>query len=141
MDSLSLALYALPLVAILAVYVWRQRNVHRHHSHAHEESIAAGMTEPASLHPAIDASKCLGCGACVKACPETAHHDVLGLINGKAVLIGPTDCIGHGACKTACPFDAITLVFGTEKRGLDIPVLKPNFESTVPGVFVAGELG
>ncbi len=54
---------------------------------------------------------------------------------------GPTDCIGHGACKTACPFDAITLVFGTERRGLDIPVLKPNFESNVQGIFVAGELG
>jgi len=66
---------------------------------------------------------------------------VLGLIKGKAVLIGPTDCIGHGACKTACPFDAITLVFGTERRGLDIPLLKPNFESNVPGIYVAGELG
>src|ERR1035441_10539936 len=99
------------------------------------------MTEPASLHPLIDASKCLGCGACVKACPEAPHHDVLGLINGKAVLIGPTDCIGHGACKTACPFDAITLVFGTARRGLDIPLLQPNFESNVPGIYVAGELG
>jgi thioredoxin reductase/ferredoxin len=99
------------------------------------------MTEPASLHPLIDPSLCLGCGACVKACPETSHHDVLGLIDGKAVLIGPTECIGHGACKTACPFDAITLVFGTERRGLDIPVLQPNFESNVPNVYVAGELG
>jgi len=80
----------------------------------------------------------LGLRNCVKACPETSHHDVLGLINGKAALIGPTDCIGHGACKTACPFDAITLVFGTERRGLDIPVLKPNFESNVPGIYVAG---
>jgi len=57
------------------------------------------------------------------------------------VLVGPTDCIGHGACKSACPVDAITLVLGTERRGIDIPVLKPNFESNVPGVFVAGELG
>src|SRR6202035_707181 len=31
--------------------------------------------------------------------------------------------------------------FGTEKRGLDIPVLKPTFESNEPGVYVAGELG
>ena len=99
------------------------------------------MTEPASLHPVIDASKCLGCGACVKACPEQPHHEVLGLIDGKAVLVGPTECIGHGACKAVCPFDAITLVFGTERRGLDIPVLKPNFESNVPGIYVAGELG
>jgi len=141
MDSLSLALYALPLLAILAAYMRRRRRIDRHHRHAHEESIAAGMTEPASLHPAIDASLCLGCGACVKACPEAPLHDVLGLVNGKAVLVGPSDCIGHGACKTVCPFNAITLVFGTERRGLDIPVLKPTFESNVPGVYVAGELG
>jgi thioredoxin reductase (NADPH) len=137
----SLALYGLPLATILCFYLWRQRRTHARHRRVHEESIAAGMTEPASLHPLIDASKCLGCGACVKACPEQPHHEVLGLINGKAVLVGPTDCIGHGACKVVCPFDAITLVFGTERRGLDIPVLKPNFESTVPGVYIAGELG
>ena len=140
-EFLSLAVYVLPLVAITAFYALRQRRTHARMQKVLDDTVASGMTEPASLHPLIDESKCLGCGACVTACPETSHHDVLGLIDGKAVLIGPTECIGHGACKTACPFDAITLVFGTERRGLDIPVLKPNFESTVPGVFVAGELG
>jgi thioredoxin reductase/ferredoxin len=140
-DVWALLLYALPLVLIVVVYLVRQRRIHARHLAVHQESIAAGLIEPASLHPAIDESRCLGCGACVAACPETAHHDVLGLINGKAVLIGPSECIGHGACKTVCPFDAITLVFGTERRGIDIPLLKPNFESNVPGIFVAGELG
>jgi thioredoxin reductase len=37
--------------------------------------------------------------------------------------------------------DAITLVFGTETRGIDLPVLNPSFETNVPGVFIAGELG
>jgi thioredoxin reductase/ferredoxin len=141
MDVISLVIYAVPLVGITAYYLNRQRRVHVKHSQVLQDTIAAGMTEPASLHPIIDPAKCLGCGTCVKACPETSHHDVLGLINGKAALIGPTDCIGHGACRTACPFDAITLVFGTERRGLDIPLLKPNFESNVPGIYVAGELG
>jgi thioredoxin reductase len=66
---------------------------------------------------------------------------VLGLIDGKAELIKPANCIGHGACKEACPQDAITLVLGTESRGIDIPVVAPNFETNVPGIFVAGELG
>jgi thioredoxin reductase/ferredoxin len=138
---MELTIYAALMVTITAIYFWRQRRIHERHTRTLEDTIAAGMTEPASLHPLINDAKCLGCGACVKACPETSHHDVLGLINGKAVLIGPTDCIGHGACKTACPFDAITLVFGTARRGLDIPLLKPNFESNVPGIYVAGELG
>ena len=141
MDEWLFALYGLPLLVIAAIYIRRQRRMHARYVAIQEEAVSAGMTEPASLHPVIDPSLCLGCGACVKACPETSHHDVLGLIDGKAVLIGPSECIGHGACKTACPFDAITLVFGTERRGLDIPVLKPNFESNVPGIYVAGELG
>jgi len=142
MDSLwSIALYGLPLAVTLAVYLRRQQRIAGRLRQVQEEAVSAGMTEPASLHPLIDSSKCLGCGACVKACPEQPHHEVLGLIDGKAVLVGPTDCIGHGACKVVCPFGAITLVFGTERRGLDIPLLKPNFESNVPGIYVAGELG
>lgn len=140
-DLWTASLYCLPLVVILAFYISRQRRIHKRSRRAHEETVSAGLTEPASLHPIIDPSRCLGCGACVTACPEQPHHEVLGLIDGKAVLVGPTDCIGHGACKTACPFDAITLVLGTERRGVDIPVLKPNFESNVPGMYVAGELG
>jgi thioredoxin reductase (NADPH) len=138
---LSLALYGLPLAAIVAWYILHQRRIYASFRRAQEEAIASGMTEPASLHPLVDPAKCLGCGACVKACPEQPHHEVLGLIDGKAVLVGPADCIGHGACKVVCPFDAITLVFGTERRGLDIPLLKPSFESNVPGIYVAGELG
>ena len=66
---------------------------------------------------------------------------MLGLIGGKAVLVEPTNCIGHGACKAACPHDAITLVFGSETRGIDIPTVGPDFQTDVPGLFIAGELG
>jgi thioredoxin reductase/ferredoxin len=141
MDLGLIIVYGAPLVLIMGWYAWRRR---RHESRAlaaRSDAQAAGLLEPASLHPLIDAAKCVGCGACVRACPEQPEHHVLGLINGKAQLVSPTDCIGHGACRTACPVGAIKLVFGTETRGVDIPTLQPNFESNVPGIFVAGELG
>ena len=103
-----------------------------------EKNLQDGLGEPASLHPVIDEKKCLGCKACVTACPE---GEILGVINGKAKLINPSHCIGHGACKVACPFDAITLVFGSARRGVDIPFVSPSFETNVPGIYIAGELG
>ncbi len=136
-----LAVYLLPLLSIWAWYILRRRR-HEHASLAtREQSQAAGLLDPVSLHPVIDAVRCIGCGSCVRACPEQPEHHVLGLIGGKAHLVSPTDCIGHGACRAACPADAITLVFGTERRGVEIPLLSAEFESTVPGIFIAGELG
>jgi len=141
MDSTLYLVYAAPLVAIWAWYLGRRQRKERHNRAIQQQAASAGLVEPASLHPVIDAVKCIGCGSCVKACPEEPEHHVLGLIGGKAHLIGPTDCIGHGACRAACPADAITLVFGTEKRGVEIPLLSPSFETSVPGMFIAGELG
>ena len=40
-----------------------------------------------------------------------------------------------------CPVNAITLVFGTEKRGVDIPNVAEDFQTYVPGIYIAGELG
>ena len=133
--------YALPLLAIWSIYLLRRRQRDSLNSATLAEAREAGLVEPASLHPRIDPARCLGCGACVSACPEQPAHQVLGLIDGKAQLVSPTDCIGHGACQAACPTDAITLVFGSETRGVTIPLLSPQFETSVAGIFIAGELG
>jgi thioredoxin reductase/ferredoxin len=130
--------YVAALVLILYPYLMTKRRREQRARKIAKEAVEAGLTEPASLHPIIDPSRCLGCATCCAACPE---KNVLGVIAGKAHLVDPTHCIGHGACKTACPVDAITLVFGTEKRGVDIPHVSPDFETNVPGVFIAGELG
>ncbi|MDX1335765.1 MAG: NAD(P)-binding domain-containing protein [Gammaproteobacteria bacterium] len=130
--------YGMPVTVIMLFYVGQRKLAHYRSRNTLTESIEAGLTEPASLHPLIDPNKCLGCAACVKACPE---KKILGIIGGKAKLINPTSCVGHGACARACPFTAITLVFGTEKRGVDIPMVNPNFETNVPGIYIAGELG
>ena len=39
------------------------------------------------------------------------------------------------------PVEAISLVIGTEKRGVDLPHVNENFETNVPGIYIAGELG
>jgi len=132
-----LALYAIALGVVWWLYVRRQRRIGREHAQQLQQSLEAGLAEPPSLHPVIDPLRCLGSGSCVKACPESA----IGLVGGKAVLVNAASCIGHGACFAACPVDAIKLVFGTETRGIDIPNVTPDFESNVPGLFIAGELG
>ena len=136
-----LAVYAAPFMLIMFWYLRRHLRFENLSREVHFEAKEAGLLEPASLHPVIDPVRCIGCGACVRACPEYPQHTVLGLINNKAELVNPTECIGHGACKSACPVNAISLVFGTATRGVDLPVLHPNFETNVPGVFIAGELG
>lgn len=132
-----LYLYAAVIVAVMVLYLRRQKKVQAVDQAQLRESIESGLAEPPSLHPVIDPYRCIGSSSCVTVCPE----DALGIVNGKAVLKNAAHCIGHGACLAACPFDAIKLVFGTEKRGIDIPNISQEFETNVPGIFIAGELG
>ncbi|MBK8129775.1 MAG: NAD(P)-binding domain-containing protein [bacterium] len=139
--SLETIIYVVTGILVLglpALYVWNERRGTAKAKRALESATIAGLDQPASLHPVIDPDSCIGSGSCTKACPE---QGILQLINGKAALVNPARCIGHGECQRACPVDAITLVFGTEQRGVDIPNLRGNFESNVPGIFIAGELG
>ncbi len=131
-------IYAAPFLLIWGGYIRAVGRRERRAASTLAEVTKAGLTEPASLHPVIDPNRCIGSGSCVSACPE---GNVLGMIRGKAHLIEPTRCIGHGACKASCHRDAITLVFGTAKRGVDIPNVNPDFQTNVPGLFIAGELG
>ena len=137
-EYFALLIYSLPFLAAGVSYLIVRGRRHRRLLAIRDAAIKAGLNEPASLHPVINPNRCIGCSLCANACPENM---VLGVISGKSELIDPSHCIGHGACKTACPVNAISLVFGTETRGVDIPFVKPNFETNIPGIFIAGELG
>ena len=123
---------------IIVPFLLHQRAKERHTRKAAEEARIHGLDEPASLHPVIDTDRCIGTGSCLSACPE---QDILGLRAGQAVTVAPANCIGHGLCERSCPVEAIHLVFGTERRGVDIPRIQADFQTNVPGLFVVGELG
>ncbi|NOZ54727.1 MAG: NAD(P)-binding domain-containing protein [Gammaproteobacteria bacterium] len=137
-DLPKILIYLIPIVISWLVF----KKIKAKREHISQETLkaatSAGFFEPTSLHPVIDPNICLGCATCVDACPE---GNVLGIVQEKARLVNPGHCIGHGACKNACPTEAITLVLGKETRGIDIPNVQPNFETNVPGIFIAGELG
>jgi len=130
--------FAILFFSILFIYLRKQKR----NSKLVEEKIkiakADGLYEPVSLHPVVNVNSCIQSGACITACPE---KDILGILNGKATAINTSHCIGHGACFHACPTQAISLCIGTEKRGVDLPHVDQLFETNVPGIYIAGEIG
>jgi thioredoxin reductase (NADPH) len=137
----NILIYSCVLILCVTVVVVYLRKKNRASKIVEEKVRLAkesGMHEPISLHPYIDVDKCIQIGACIKACHE---HDILGIIDGKATLINASQCIGHGACFLACPTGAISLRIGTEKRGVELPEIGDDFETNVPGIYIAGELG
>lgn len=140
MDQDLLLIWAIGLLltvgTVLPVFL-RLRRKERDTEEAHVEALRYGLHEPVSLHPVVDPEGCIGISNCVSICPE----GVLGIHSGQAVAVQPARCIGHGLCERICPMEAIQLVFGTEKRGVDLPRVKGNFETNVPGLYIVGELG
>lgn len=126
---------ALTIAGAYAVNRWRRG---RADAEALRQASEAERNIPRSLHPIIDPDICIGSLACLKSCPE---GDILGMVNGTAALVHGQHCIGHGRCAAECPVSAITLVFGSAKRGVELPEVSEFFESSRPGVHVVGELG
>src|SRR5437764_3012791 len=92
---------------------------------------------PRSQHPHIDTTFCIGCQSCTMVCPE---GDVLAMLGGKAVIVNGYKCIGHSLCADACPVGAITMVMASPSMGADMPYLTPEYETSVPNLFIIGEL-
>ena len=93
---------------------------------------------PRAQHPHIDASTCIGCATCTTVCPE---GDVLAMLGGQAVIVNGYKCIGHSLCAEACPVGAITMVLASPSMSADMPQLTPEYETSIPNLFIVGELG
>lgn len=85
--------------------------------------------------PQIDANTCLGCSACVDACP----YDVLALEQYVAKVARPNDCCGLTTCEERCPNGSLVVHDGDPID--DRPGVSDGLESAdVPGLYLAGDL-
>ena len=139
-------LNAYVVVSVLAVTFfivgWWQSRLEREadrENRAHlREAKARGADKAIAQFPTIQQDICVGCGSCIRACHEDG---ALGLVGGVSTLIQAKKCIGLGLCEDACPVGAIIVGLGDVSNRPDIPVLSSNFESSVAGLYIAGELG
>jgi len=97
-----------------------------------------GSHEARLQYPAVDLTNCIGCGLCVRACPE---EGVLELVHGQAMVVHGARCVGHGVCATACPTAAVSVTLGDLSARRDIPAISESLEAHgTPGLYLAGEV-
>lgn len=135
--GLYVIMYGLALAIPLALYLksLKQREARAREAAEKGKVYSEG---PQAQHPHIDVEYCIGCQLCTTVCPE---GDVLAMLGGKAAIVNGYKCIGHGLCAEACPVGAITMVKASPSMGADMPYLTPEYETSVPNLFLIGELG
>jgi len=85
--------------------------------------------------PQINTSTCVGCYACVDACP----FDVLEIQKYVAVVVRPADCCGVILCEQACPNGSLQIAEGAPIDSR--PRVDGHLESIdAPRIFLAGDL-
>jgi len=90
-------------------------------------------------HPVIITENCIGCHACVEACP----HDVLTIINGVAAVAARDLCMEDTACQVECPVNPKACVVVNTSKTIPkrkVPARDAKFMTNVPGCFIVGDV-
>ena len=139
--TLPLLLAGMTVLALALVAAWHRRvDLQRQRRVVAERAEMAqrtASTAPLQV-PVIDLAKCLGCGTCVRECPESG---VLELVHGQAAVVNAAACVGHARCVSECPAGAVTLSQGDLTARRDVPVLDDELQAIdQDGLFLVGEI-
>ncbi len=94
---------------------------------------------PAYPHPVIFPDRCIGCHACVEACP----HDVLAIVGGIATVVARDQCMEDTSCQVECPVNPkACVVVNTTKRikSRPAPTRDAAFMTNVQGCYIIGDV-
>lgn len=95
---------------------------------------------PSYPHPVIFPERCIGCQACVDACP----HDVLAIVDGTASAVAPDLCMEDTACQAECPVNPkACIVINTTKEVRSVPTPTRDgatYQTNVPGCYIIGDV-
>lgn len=90
-------------------------------------------------HPVIIPERCIGCHACVEACP----HDVLTMVDNIATVAYRDQCMEDTSCQVECPVNpkACVVINTTKKiKPRPAPQRDPRFMTNVPGCYIIGDV-
>jgi thioredoxin reductase len=94
---------------------------------------------PKYPYPVVDPLLCIGCHACVEACP----HDVLAIVNGIATPVAPDSCMEDTGCEAECPTQPKACIVLNRTKVIParkVPKRDQRYLTNVQGVYIIGDV-